>query len=94
MVEKRLQTKLIKFLKSKGCYVIKTRPGTGTPVGCPDVIALIEGAWLAFEVKSTEKSRFQPLQKTTIDKLDNWSYCKVIHSGNYDEVIDGLKDFL
>ena len=92
-MERKVQSKLVKYLKSKGCYVIKTRPGPGVPVGCPDVIALHEGAWFAFEVKADEDSEFQPLQEKTIEKLDSWGLAFIIHSDNYDEIIEEL-DYL
>jgi hypothetical protein len=94
MAEKQLQSKLIAWLKSKGCYVIKTQPGLGVPVGCPDVIALYEGAWMAFECKQAANSKLQPLQKETLDKLADWGYAMVVHNGNYQAVISDLKRFL
>lgn len=90
MTEKKVQSDLIKFLKKKGCYVIKTKPGAGTPVGCPDIIALYEGLWLAFEVKRSATAPFRPLQKETIDKLSEWSFAWVVCPENYDQVIDHL----
>lgn len=72
-MEAKLQTDIIKFLKTKGCYVIKTRPGPGTPVGCPDVIALYEGAWLVIEVKSSKKAAWRVGQEATLNRLSNWS---------------------
>lgn len=93
-MEAKVQKRLIAFLKGRGCYVIKTKPGLGTPVGCPDVFAFYEGWWGAFEVKATEKSPYQPLQKETIEKLDKWSTSWVVHSGNIDDVISQLKKML
>lgn len=92
--ENKIQSNLIKYLKRKGCYVIKTRPGVGTPVGCPDVIALLEGAWFAFEVKATAKSPFRALQKDTLAKLDDWSFARTIHGENYNEIISELEVML
>lgn len=93
-MESKIQQKLIKYLKGKGCYVIKTKPGPGTPVGCPDVIALYEGFWAAFEVKAGPNSPFQPLQEKTISKMADWSFAKVVHSENYNEVIAELEMIL
>lgn len=93
-MEAKTQQKLIKFLKSKGCYVIKTRPGMGIPVGCPDVIALHEGWWGAFECKAAKNARYQPLQKETIDKLAVWSEAFVVYPENLDEVIAHLEKTL
>lgn len=93
-MEAKTQQRLIKYLKWKGCYVIKTKPGPGTPVGCPDVIALFEGWWGAFEVKGSAKSPFKPLQKETLDMLDQWSTVWVVHPGNIDKVILQLEKML
>jgi len=93
-MEGKIQAKLIKFLKKRGCYVIKTKPGPGTPVGCPDIIALYEGLWIAIEVKARKNSPYQPLQKETLDKLSAWSLVYVVHEENYDEVIIELERIL
>ena len=93
-MEAKTQAKLIQFLKRKGCYVIKTKPGPGTPVGCPDVIFFYEGFWGAVEVKSSRTAPFRPLQKETIEKLSNWSYCRVAYPANVDEIISELDDIL
>lgn len=93
-MEAKTQQQLIKYLKKKGCYVIKTKPGPGTPVGCPDILALYEGFWAAFEVKSAKKAPFQPLQEETIEKLDKWSMARTVHPDNIDEVISQLETIL
>lgn len=94
--EKKVQSRLIKYLKSKGCYVIKTQiDGRGlVPVGCPDVIALYEGWWGAFECKGSAKAPFQPLQEYTIEKLNNWSIALVVNPDNIEEVISQLEKML
>lgn len=84
--ESSLQSKIIKFLKSQNCYVIKTKPGPGVPDGCPDIIALCGGLWIAIEVKASEKTKFQPLQEITIEKLNNESWAKVVYPENWQEV--------
>lgn len=94
MTEANLQSKLIKYLKDRGCYVIKTKPGVGTPVGCPDIIALYEGFWCAFEVKAHATSAFQVLQKDTLAKLEEWSFARMVHSENFDKVIEELEIML
>ncbi len=86
MTEAALQTKIIKYLKDKNCYVIKTKPGPGVPMGCPDIIALSGGLWIAIEVKANANSKFQALQKDTIYELNNWSWAKIVHNDNWLEV--------
>ena len=72
-MEKNLQSKIIKFLKEHKAYVIKTKPGPGTPVGCPDIIFLYEGAWGAIEVKASKNAKWQPGQLETGERLSEWS---------------------
>ena len=89
--ESDLQSKVVKYLRGKGCYVIKTRPGVGTPDGCPDIIALLEGLWIALEVKGSAKAQYQPLQKATLEKLDDWSWAKVVYPDNWEDVRAALE---
>jgi len=93
-MEKKVQDKLIRFLKKKGCLVIKIKPGPGVGVGIPDLFFCKEGFYGFVECKASLKSKFQPLQKERIKQLDDWSWCKVVHSGNIDEVILQLEKLL
>jgi hypothetical protein len=72
-MEAKLQSQIIKWLKSKGAYVIKSKPGPGVPVGCPDIIFLFEGAWGAIECKATARAQWQPGQEATLKRLNIWS---------------------
>lgn len=85
MNESRLQSDIVKYLRDKGCYVIKTRPGMGTPDGCPDIIFLYEGFWGSIEVKGS-RPKWQPLQRETLAKLDEWSWAKVVNPTNWLDV--------
>lgn len=51
--EKAIQNKIIKDLKDRGYWVMKTQGGVaGTPIGAPDIIACGEnGKFTAIEVK-------------------------------------------
>lgn len=84
--ESDFQAKIIKWLKSKGCYVVKNSANPGVPVGCPDIVFFKEGFYGFIEVKPSEKSKFQPLQKATLKKLDDWSWAKAVYPENYDEI--------
>ena len=93
MTESQLQSKIIKWLKDKGCYVIKTTPAPGVPVGIPDVIAFYDGSYLMIEVKASATSRFQPLQKPTLDKMREWSpFIYVAHPKNWATIQADLID--
>lgn len=82
-IESTLQSSVIKYLKSKGCYVIKTKPGAGTPTGCPDIIFLLEGFWGALEIKGSPKAPYKPLQKETLEKFGNWSWAKRVDPNDW-----------
>lgn len=87
MTEKQLQAKIIKWLKEKKFYVIKTRPGAGTPVGCPDIIAVFGDFWLAIEVKASDHAKFQPGQEITLELLRQHSDdVYVVHPDNWEDV--------
>lgn len=87
MAEAAFQGKVIRWLKSKGCFVIKTQAGPATPVGTPDLIALFPGGgWCALEIKASAKSKYQPLQKVTIAKLDAMYFSRAVWPENWDEI--------
>lgn len=94
MKEQSVQSKLIRYLKSKGCYVVKTQAGPGVPTGCPDILFFLDGFWGAAEMKASKRSKFQPGQKETIAKLDEWSWCKAVYPENLKEIEEELDEIL
>lgn len=92
--EQELQKKIISYLKKKGCYVIKINQDAKSHVGTPDVIAMKEGFWLAIEVKASKTAKFQPLQKETIEKLNEMSWAKVVYPENWEDVQKELNELL
>lgn len=87
MTESRLQHLIIGFLKDNGCYVIKTRPQPGIPVGCPDIIGLYKDKWLAIEVKKSPKAPFRAGQEATLEFLGkNNIFVFVAHPENWPEI--------
>lgn len=87
MTEAQFQAKVVTWLKHRGFYVIKTKPGPGVPVGCPDVVGLMAGGgWVALEVKASEKATDQPLQKVTVKKLNSMYYSRRIYPDIWAEV--------
>jgi Holliday junction resolvase len=83
-VEAKLQAEIIKWLKSKGAYVIKNRSGPGVPVGCPDITFLYEGAWGVIEVKAHSKSPYRVGQELTLARLADWSpFVFTVHPDNW-----------
>lgn len=91
--ESSLQSKIIKYLESKGCYVVKTG-GIGTGNGCPDLLFFYEGFYGALEVKASKTAKFQPLQKIILDKFDSWSYGRVVWPENWNDIKNELEQLI
>ena len=86
-MEKRLQSQIIKWLKSRGCYVIKHSAIAGVPTGCPDISAYYDGAVIFIEVKASLKAKYQPLQKETLARLKDWfEFVYVVAPENWPEI--------
>ena len=52
MRESKLQQECVKYLKSKGIYYINIHGGGWGAKGAPDIIACINGKFVAFELKT------------------------------------------
>ena len=65
--EQQIQAEIIKWLKSRGYYVVKTIL-TGKS-GVPDIITCIEGKFWAFEVKRPGK-KMTKLQEYNIEQIE------------------------
>lgn len=92
--ESELQTTISKWLKGRGCFVIKHNAGPGVPTGTPDLSFYCEGFYGFIEVKARKTSSFQPLQKERIAKLDKWSWAKVAYPENWEEIKAELESIL
>lgn len=92
MAESRFQSKVVQWLRLKGLYVIVT---DGRPVGVPDVVGLISGGgWVTLECKQSAKSKFQPLQKITINKLNEMYYSKAVYPENWEQTKKELEKII
>lgn len=84
MQEKHLQAEIIKFLKDKGAYVLKNDANYRT--GVPDLHFDHPDLSGHIEVKADEHSPFRPLQKITIQRLQDMGvFCEVIHRDNWEQ---------
>lgn len=69
MKESQFQTKVIQFLKEHGVYVIKYwGGGRYTKAGVPDIVACINGYFIAIELK-TETGRVSKLQEYNLEDI-------------------------
>ena len=68
MKESYLQKKIIKYLESRGAWVTNTIQTSRR--GCPDILACLDGQFLAIEVKAPGKmSTVAPIQQYQIDQI-------------------------
>lgn len=60
--------------------------------GIPDIIACINGTFVAMELKRSEKEKATPLQLYTLEQIHNaFGYSKVVTPGNWDEILEELR---
>lgn len=68
MKEQAVQKKIIKYLESLGAWTVKTI--TTNKRGTPDVLACLDGRFIAIEVKAPGKmSTVSELQQFQLDKI-------------------------
>jgi len=71
MSEKSIVTKVLRYLKTvPGCFCWKEHGGMYGTAGIPDIIACVNGRFVAFEVK-TASGKATKLQEATIRKILN-----------------------
>lgn len=61
--ERDLQPEIIKYLESKGAYVLKTHVSSFQKQGEPDITCCYLGRYIAFELKRDEKEKAKKLQE-------------------------------
>ena len=77
-MEQKIQTKIIKYLKSQDIYVVKTIAVSRN--GVPDLICCINGLFFAFEIKDI-KGIVSPLQTANIIQIQSCGgYAFVVRS--------------
>lgn len=94
MKEADFQSKIVKWLRSKGCMVLKYQQNATTRAGIPDIIFLKEGFWGAIEVKKSKTSKFRPGQKEMVAKMNEMSWAKAVYPENFDETKKELETIL
>ena len=74
--EKTLQTKCLEYLKEKDCYAINVYGSGRSAKGCPDIIACINGDFVAFELKvgNNQMQDDQVIHKIRIERANGRHY--------------------
>lgn len=94
VLEKNFQAKVIKYLKSKGCFTWKMQQNATTQAGVADVFFCIEGFYGFIECKKCKNASLRPGQKEFIEKMNNWSWAKICYPENWRETVKELEEIL
>jgi Holliday junction resolvase len=66
--EKNFENKIKKFLKDRGCWYVKYFANRNTRSGVPDILACVNGRFVAIEVKA-ENGKPTELQKWNVEQI-------------------------
>lgn len=94
VLEKDFQAKVIKYLRSKGCFVRKMQQNATTASGVADVFFCIEGFYGFIECKKSKTAKLRPGQKEFIDKMNSWSWAKICYPENWEETMEELDSII
>ena len=64
MTEQRIQKKIVDYLLTQGCYIVKVI--SASKAGVPDILGCYEGVFFAIEVKT-------PQTKKNVSKLQDYN---------------------
>ena len=92
--EADFQKIVIKWLRSKGCIVLKYEQNATTRAGVADVFFCKEGFYGFIECKKAKNSPLRPGQKQFIDKMNEWSYGVIAYPENFDKIKKELEIML
>lgn len=67
--EKRIENKIKRYLESLGAWHMKVHGSMFSKAGTPDIIACVNGKFIAIEVKRPEGGKVSELQKVQIDLI-------------------------
>jgi Holliday junction resolvase len=91
--EKSYENKIKRYLKDKGCYRVKYFGCTYSEAGTPDILACVNGYFLAIEVKAEDgkPSELQLVKIDAIRKAGGFAYVAYPSGWNrLKDIIDGL----
>lgn len=92
--EKVFENKIKAYLKSIGAYFIKTHGDRFSRVGTPDIIACINGHFVAVEVKATN-GRPSELQKYHINQIkEAGGFAVILYPDEFDDFKKTIQNFL
>lgn len=94
MREADFQSKVIRWLRREGCFVWKCKQDATTQRGVSDLFFCYEGFYGFLEIKAYKGAKFQAGQKEFVEKMDAWSYARVVYPENWGKIQEELKEIL
>ena len=92
--EKNFENKIKAYLKSIGAYFIKTHGDRFSRVGTPDIIACVNGHFVAVEVKA-ENGKPSDLQLYHIQQINNaGGYAIILYPKDFEQFKKDVQNFL
>lgn len=92
--EKLFENKIKKMLKNRNAYFVKFFANSYTRVGVPDILACVNGFFVAIEVKA-QNGHVSELQLFNIEQIRKaGGFAFVVYPTGYEqlvEIIDGLQ---
>lgn len=70
------------------------QPQVGIPTGTSDIFFCKEGFYGFIEVKASKTAKFQPLQKEFVEKMNDWSWARIVYPENWQEIKTELDKLL
>lgn len=92
--EKTFENKIKLYLKSIGAYFIKTHGDRFSKVGTPDILACVNGHFVAVEVKA-EKGKPSELQLYHIEQIKkSGGYGVILYPKDFDKFKKDMDELL
>ena len=88
--EKRIENQIKSYLDSLNAYYLKVHGSMYQPAGTPDILACVNGRFIAIEVKREKGGVVSELQKSKIRKINSAGGIAFV-ARNVDEVSTMLK---
>lgn len=92
--EKTFENKIKKFLEDNGCWYVKYFANRMTKVGVPDILACVNGYFVAIEVKAPN-GKASELQWWNVDKIrEAGGIAVVLYPDQFDEFKERINDLI
>ncbi|MGM0238484.1 VRR-NUC domain-containing protein [Enterococcus sp. AZ103] len=69
--EKKVENNIKRYLDSLNAYYLKVHGSMYQPAGTPDILACVNGRFVAIEVKRPNGGVLSELQKSKLKKIEN-----------------------